>query len=85
MPPSMEPAVEKCEGCNEAGHVLHDGRCGYCEGLRCRVHDELIFECAPEAVAEVCALIKAEMEGVYVLKAPLKVDVGVGDSWFDAK
>jgi DNA polymerase-1 len=50
-----------------------------------QVHDELIFECAPEAVAEVCALIKAEMEGVYVLKAPLKVDVGVGDSWFDAK
>jgi DNA polymerase-1 len=50
-----------------------------------QVHDELVFECAPEAVAEASALIKAEMEGVCVLKAPLKVDIGVGDNWLDAK
>jgi DNA polymerase I len=50
-----------------------------------QVHDELVFECAPEAVEAACALIKAEMEGVYTLKAPLKVDIAVGDTWLDAK
>jgi DNA polymerase-1 len=49
------------------------------------VHDELVFE-APEAEAERGkALVKAEMEGVHPLRVPLRVDLGVGLNWRDAK
>ena len=50
-----------------------------------QVHDELIVE-APAAEADsVRELVKSEMEGVYDLKVPLTVDVGVGPNWLDAK
>ena len=51
-----------------------------------QVHDvELVFECPPEEVPAMSALVKREMEGVYDLAVPLVVDVGVGDNWRDAK
>ena len=50
-----------------------------------QVHDELVFECPPEEVEAVSALVKREMEGVCELQVPLVVDVGVGDNWRDAK
>jgi DNA polymerase-1 len=50
-----------------------------------QVHDELVFECPPEEVGIVSALVKREMEGAYELKVPLVVDVGTGDNWRDAK
>ncbi len=49
------------------------------------VHDELVFE-APEAEVEPAYdIIRAEMEGVYPLKVPLKVDMGSGKNWKEAK
>jgi DNA polymerase-1 len=49
------------------------------------VHDELVFE-APEAELEkACEIVKAEMEGAYPMRVPLKVDVGVGGNWKEAK
>ena len=49
------------------------------------VHDELVFE-APDAEVEAArALVKSEMESVYAMKVPLRVDVGVGKNWKDAK
>jgi DNA polymerase-1 len=49
------------------------------------VHDELVFE-APEAELERArAIVKAEMEGAYPLKVPLRVDIGVGQNWKEAK
>jgi DNA polymerase-1 len=49
-----------------------------------QVHDELVFE-VPEAELELMsALIKQEMEGVYTMRVPLKVDVGWGETWRDA-
>ena len=49
------------------------------------VHDELVVEC-PEAQAdEVGARLVDEMQGVADLVVPLKVDLGVGETWFDAK
>ena len=50
-----------------------------------QVHDELVFECAPEEVEAVSALVKREMEGARELNVPLAVDVGVGANWRDAK
>jgi DNA polymerase-1 len=49
------------------------------------VHDELVLE-VPAGEAEAAgALVKAEMEGVAELAAPLVVDVGWGESWYQAK
>jgi DNA polymerase-1 len=49
------------------------------------VHDELVFE-APEAeLARAQEVVREEMEGAYPMRVPLKVDLGVGQNWKDAK
>ena len=49
------------------------------------VHDELVFE-APEAEIERAeALVREEMEGAFSMRVPLKVDLGVGQNWKEAK
>ena len=58
------------------------------EGLKAemilQVHDELNFNCPPEEVERLSAIIREEMEGAYKLKVPLKVDIGVGENWLEA-
>jgi DNA polymerase I len=50
-----------------------------------QVHDELLFE-MPESVAEAVAeLVRRRMEDAFDLVVPLKVEVGVGRSWFECK
>ncbi|RLB17484.1 MAG: DNA polymerase I, partial [Deltaproteobacteria bacterium] len=49
-----------------------------------QVHDELLFEVPDEEVDTVVPIIRKEMEGVYALDVPLKVDVGVGMNWSEA-
>jgi DNA polymerase-1 len=50
-----------------------------------QVHDELLLE-VPEATVEVTrAIVREEMEGAIQLDVPLKVDEGVGRSWYDSK
>lgn len=46
-----------------------------------QVHDELIFEVKEESAEEFSKAIKASMESVYTLKAPLVVDVFTGKNW----
>ena len=58
---------------------------GYQSAMLLQVHDELVFECPPDEVEAVSALLKREMEGACELKVPLLVDVGVGENWRDAK
>ncbi|MGH2685536.1 MAG: DNA polymerase, partial [Actinomycetota bacterium] len=48
------------------------------------VHDELVFEIPPDAVAEVSEVVRKEMESAYGLSVPLKVDIGTGENWADA-
>ncbi len=49
------------------------------------VHDELVFE-APEAELDAArAVVKSEMENVCAMKVPLRVDIGVGKNWKEAK
>lgn len=50
-----------------------------------QVHDELVFEVRDDLVNHAKKIIQNEMEMVYKLKAPIVVDVGVGDSWGTAK
>jgi DNA polymerase-1 len=49
-----------------------------------QVHDELVFEVPHEELAAARTLIKDEMEGVYSLKTPLKVDINWGKNWAEA-
>ncbi len=48
-----------------------------------QVHDELVFE-VPEAELDAMKeLVTQQMEDVYELKVPLKVELGVGPNWRD--
>ena len=48
------------------------------------VHDELVFEAPVEEADRVTPMIREEMEGVYPLKVPLKVDIHRGANWDEA-
>jgi DNA polymerase-1 len=58
------------------------------EGLRAamvlQVHDELVFEVAEADSERTRAIVRDEMEGVYQLKVPLRVDLGIGRTWAEA-
>lgn len=49
-----------------------------------QVHDELVFEVRDDLVETFTTEIKKIMENVYQLKVPLKVGIGVGESWAEA-
>jgi DNA polymerase-1 len=49
------------------------------------VHDELLFEVPRDEVEEVTALVRTHMEQAADLSVPLTVDIGVGESWKEAK
>ncbi len=59
------------------------------EKLRTRmiltVHDELLFEAPDDEVEQARSIVTAEMEGAYAMRVPLRVDVGVGRNWKEAK
>jgi DNA polymerase-1 len=52
-----------------------------------QVHDELVFECPKDAVAEVMPIIRERMEHPFKtdLAVPLDVSIGRGPNWMDAK
>ena len=58
------------------------------EGLRARmllqVHDELVFDCPAEELEALQALVREEMEKVWPLDVPLRVDIGHGPDWASA-
>ncbi len=49
------------------------------------VHDELVFETEEKEADFVARKIKDKMEQVVSLSVPLKVDVGIGNNWLEAK
>ncbi|MFB0521993.1 MAG: DNA polymerase, partial [Desulfatiglandales bacterium] len=49
-----------------------------------QVHDELVFEVPQEELDSAARLVKEEMEGVYPLHIPLKVDINWGKNWGEA-
>jgi len=64
---------------------LHDRLEGTGARMLLQVHDELLFE-VPEADIEATrAIVREEMEGAIELDVPLRVDLGVGASWYDCK
>ena len=59
------------------------------EGLKSKlvlqVHDELIIETRLDEAEAVKKILKTEMENASKLNVPLKVDMNVGETWYDAK
>ena len=52
--------------------------------LTLQVHDELLFEVREDFVKDFTQKVTSIMENVYTLKVPLKVGIGVGDTWAEA-
>ncbi|MBB6214931.1 DNA polymerase-1 [Anaerosolibacter carboniphilus] len=50
-----------------------------------QVHDELIVEAHKSEIDEVKEIVKLQMENALNLDVPLKVDMNVGESWYDTK
>lgn len=50
-----------------------------------QVHDELIFDVVPEELELMKVLVVEQMEGAVKLSVPLRVDVGIGNNWYDLK
>ena len=53
--------------------------------LLLQIHDELVFEVDPEDADRLSQLIREEMTQVMNLRVPLKVEIGVGQTWADVK
>ncbi len=49
-----------------------------------QVHDELIFECPDEELDALKKMVTAEMRKAIQLDVPVKIDVGIGNSWYEA-
>jgi len=47
-----------------------------------QVHDELIFDMAPEDMESLPKLVKEQMEGAVSLSVPLIVDLKQGPDWY---
>jgi DNA polymerase I len=62
--------------------LLREGRASR---LVLQVHDELLLEVPEIETSAIRELVREEMVGAYPLEPPLAVDVGVGDTWADAK
>jgi DNA polymerase I len=50
-----------------------------------QVHDELLFEAPADRVDEIRQLVTGHMERAFPLDVPLKVESGIGSSWFECK
>ncbi len=53
--------------------------------LLLQIHDELVLEVPKEDAEAAAELVREEMEAAMQLRVPLRVDVGWGASWFEAK
>src|ERR1019366_2532672 len=50
-----------------------------------QVHDELVFECPPDEVVELGALVSHVMTTAVKLDVPLVVDIGIGPNWLETQ
>jgi DNA polymerase-1 len=58
---------------------------GLLSRLILQIHDELLFEVKEEEKEIMEELVRNEMENVIVLDVPLKVSIGFGKNWAEAK
>jgi DNA polymerase-1 len=60
-------------------------RRGFKSRMTLQVHDELLFDAAPEEVEELRGVVQREMEHVAEFSVPIVAEVGVGANWRDIK
>lgn len=60
-------------------------KAGLRSNLLLQIHDELLLEAPPEEVDQLKELVRDAMENALDLSIPLKVDIGTGDNWLEAK
>ncbi len=65
--------------------TLHELLKRYDARLLLQVHDELVFEVAPDAWEELQPQIKSQMETAVQLSVPLLVEIHAGQNWMDTK
>jgi DNA polymerase-1 len=58
---------------------------GYGSLMILQVHDELVFDVEKGEEPEVREIVRHEMESACDLDVPLKVDIGIGPSWYEVK
>lgn len=58
---------------------------GLASRLVLQIHDELLVEAPLDEVTRVSSIVHDAMTGAYDLDPPLEVDIGVGDTWLEAK
>jgi DNA polymerase-1 len=49
--------------------------------LLLQIHDELVFEVAPQDVDSLAKMVRQEMIEAVAVNVPLKVDIKVGPNW----
>ncbi|HDZ89604.1 MAG: DNA polymerase I [Deltaproteobacteria bacterium] len=64
-------------------HARLEGE-GFRSKMLLQVHDELVFETPEEELERLVPMVREEMEGVFPLKVPLKVDINRGRNWDEA-
>ncbi len=57
---------------------------GFRARMLLQVHDELLLEAPEEELGETSVLVRDAMANVATFRVPLRVDLGVGQSWADA-
>ena len=50
-----------------------------------QVHDELVFNVLDSELNEVKEIVRDIMENTFKIDVPLKVDIEVGNNWYEAK
>jgi DNA polymerase-1 len=53
--------------------------------LIAQVHDELVFDCPPQEIDAVRALVQKEMTEAIDLNVKLTAEVNIGRNWAEAK
>ncbi|OFW56253.1 MAG: DNA polymerase I [Candidatus Solincola sediminis] len=61
------------------------GECKLKSQMILQVHDELVFDAESEEADILVKIVREEMENAFPLDVPLKVDVAMGPTWYDAK
>lgn len=64
-------------------HAMREARMA--SRMLLQVHDELVFECPPDELPSLSALVRREMESAAELDVPLVVEMGTGDNWLETK
>ena len=50
-----------------------------------QVHDELVFNVLDDEIDEVIEIVRDIMENTFKIDVPLKVDIEIGNNWYEAK